>query len=125
MSVTSQVRNFTLAAGAVTLVTGAAIAGTAVSASAAVPHKFKLCAYGNYEAFGIVEPSDLQTVDIPSGECASVPIGDGSTYAKVWGKYNTNHKVHFYVGTAHFSESKGWSGAAQGTTTNPSLRDFN
>jgi hypothetical protein len=126
MSFTSHVKKVALTAGAVTLVTGAAIAGTAVSASAAVPHTFKICAYGNYTAVGQVpQQGGEETYLAYPGQCQSIGLSDGTTYAKVWGFYNTHPDVQFYVGTAHFSASKGWSGAAEGPTTSPWLRNFN
>jgi|SRR5580700_2620812 hypothetical protein len=125
MNLTSQVRKIALTAGVVTLATGAAIAGTAVSASAAVAHTFKICAYGNYTAYGEVPQQGGFSTELASpGQCKYIPLENGSTYAKVWGLYNTHPNVQFYVGTAHFSASTGWSGAAEGTTTSPWLRNF-
>jgi hypothetical protein len=125
MSVTAQIRKVTLAVGAVTLVTGAAIAGTAVSASAAIAQTFKICAYGNYAVQGeIPQQEGRATFKAYPGHCRSIELLKGDTYAKVWGFYNTHNNVRFSVGIAHFSASKGWSGAAEGKTTSHSLHKF-
>jgi hypothetical protein len=46
------VKKVAVAAGAASLLAGALVVGTASSASAAVPYTFKVCAYGNYAAYG-------------------------------------------------------------------------
>jgi hypothetical protein len=124
MSIYSQLRKVSLAAGAVILVTGAAIAGTAASASAAA-HTFKICAYGNYTAYAAIpQQGGIATRLASPGHCQSIGINKGTTYAKVWGRHNSGSHAKFYVGEAHFSASKGWSGAADGTTTRHSLHKF-
>jgi hypothetical protein len=122
MSFIAQVRKVTLAAGAVTLATGAAIAGTAAAASAATPHTLKICAYGNYFAFAHL-PNGHEVGAVP-GHCRSISLGNEVRSATIWGIYNSGNHAKFYVGTAHFSASKGWSGAAEGKTTSHYLRKF-
>jgi hypothetical protein len=119
----SQVRKITLAAGAVTLATGAAIAGTAGAASAATPHTLKICAYGNYWAFAQL-PGGREGFPAAPGHCKSIGVGSGISSAEIYGLYNSGNHGKFYVGTAHFSASKGWSGAAEGKTTSHSLLKF-
>ncbi|WP_225826408.1 hypothetical protein [Streptomyces naphthomycinicus] len=110
-------RRASLAVGAVSCLTGAVLAGTAGPASAATAHTFKVCASGNYTAYATLpQQGDISTVLIPPGKCGQLPLSSGSTYGKVWGVYNTNPGKSFYVGTAHFTASKGWTGAAKGTT---------
>jgi hypothetical protein len=121
MSFISRTRKATLATGAVTLATGAAIAGTAGAASAATPHHLKICAYGNYYAVAHL-PGGHEAGATP-GHCQSISLGNDISSASIWGVYNTNG-YRFYVGTVHFSASKGWSGAAEGKTTNHYLRKF-
>jgi hypothetical protein len=123
MSFISQVRKIALAAGAVTLATGAAIAGTAAAASAAAPHKLKICAYGNYWAFAQL-PGGRESFLAAPGHCASIGLVSGVSSAKIYGLYNSGNHAKFSVGTAHFSASKGWSGAAEGKTTSHFLRQF-
>ena len=121
----SKMKKAAVAAGSVALVAGAVVAGTAGTASAAVPHTFKVCAYGNYAAQAeLPQQGGLSTYVISPGQCQQLPIADGSTYGKVWGYYNNNPDVRFYVGTAHFNSSTGWTGGAEGTTTSPYLVDF-
>jgi hypothetical protein len=120
----SQVRKVTLAAGAVTLVTGAAIAGTAISASAAIPHTFKICAWGDYYAFAFSEPQTGEVLVAP-GHCASFSLGRSTTSAIVTGRKSSNLSEAFKLGTVHFKASKGWSGAAEGSNSHHWLRDFN
>ncbi|MFB0619411.1 hypothetical protein [Streptomyces sp. AGS-58] len=111
-------RRACLAIGAVSCMTGAVLAGTAGPASAATAHTFKVCAYGNYTAYATIpQQGDISTVLIAPGKCGQLPIVSGSTYGKVWGVYNTNPDKSFYVGTAHFTASKGWTGAAKGTAS--------
>jgi hypothetical protein len=123
MSFISQVRKVALAAGAVTLLTGAAIAGTAGAASAAAPHTLKICAYGNYKAFAQLS-GGWQSLVESRGQCESISLANGTSSAKIYGLYNSGNHAKFYVGTAHFSASKGWSGAAEGKTTSRHLRKF-
>jgi hypothetical protein len=106
-------------------VAGCGIAASAVPASAAVPHTFKLCAYGNYTAYGqIPQQGNVTTLLVTPGNCQSISLAGGTTYAKVYGLWNTHPQDSFYVGTAHFSADTGWSGSAEGTTTSPYLRNF-
>jgi hypothetical protein len=125
MSALSKVKKTAVAAGAVTLLAGAAVAGTAGTASAAVPHTFKVCAYGNYYAYAdIPQQGGFATYVINPGQCQQIPIAAGSTYGNVWGFYNTHPDQKFYVGTAGFNSTTGWTGAAEGTTTSPYLVNF-
>jgi hypothetical protein len=125
MSFISKVRKATLAAGAVTLATGAAVAGTAAAASAATPHKLKICAYGNYAAYAeIPQQGGAASFLAFPGHCESIGLVNGTSSAKIYGLYNSGNYAKFYVGTAHFSASKGWFGAAEGKTTSHYLRKF-
>ncbi|MGW0792715.1 hypothetical protein ACWD04_31985 [Streptomyces sp. NPDC002911] len=120
MSVISKIKKAAVTAGAVGLV-----AMTAGSASAAVPNTFKVCAYGNYTAVGeLPQQGGFSTYLIRPGTCEQIPLASGTTYGKVYGFYNNNPSVKFYVGTANFTASKGWSGSAEGSTTSPWLRNF-
>ncbi|MFF5536240.1 hypothetical protein ACFY71_27800 [Streptomyces cinerochromogenes] len=115
-------RRASLAVAAVSCLTGAVLAGTAGPASAATAHTFKVCAYGNYTAYATIpQQGDIATTLIAPGTCGQLPLASGSTYGKVWGVYNTHPDKSFYVGTAHFTASKGWTGAAKGSTTGPYL----
>ncbi|MEU3519931.1 hypothetical protein ABZ770_32450 [Streptomyces sp. NPDC006654] len=121
----SKVKRAAVTAGAATLLAGAAVAGSAGSASAAVPHTFKVCAYGNYSAYAdIPQQNGLATFVIAPGRCEQIPIADGSTYGNVWGLWNNNPSERFYVGTATFDAATGWTGAAEGSTTSPTLVNF-
>ncbi|GGS99997.1 hypothetical protein [Streptomyces cinerochromogenes] len=126
MKLTSKAaRKASLAIGAVSCLTGAVLAGTAGPASAATAHTFKVCAYGNYTAYATLpQQGGISTTLISPGTCGQLPLVSGSTYGKVYGVYNTNPDKSFYVGTAHFTASKGWTGAAKGTTTNHYLVDL-
>ncbi|WP_333771536.1 hypothetical protein [Streptomyces sp. IBSBF 2435] len=125
MSALSRVKQVAVAAGAITLLAGVVVAGTARSASAAVPHTFKVCAYGNYTAQAdIPQQGGFATYLIFPGQCQQIPIAEGSTYGDVWGFYNTNPDQKFYVGTAGFNSATGWTGGAEGTTTSPYLVNF-
>ncbi|MFE6894618.1 hypothetical protein [Streptomyces sp. NPDC057694] len=124
MGVATKVKKAAVAAGTVTLLAGAAVAGTTASASAAVPHTFKVCAYGNYSAMAdIPQQGGLATFVIKPGKCEEIPIADGSTYGNVWGFYNVSGEK-FYVGTAGFNAATGWTGGAKGSTTSPYLENF-
>ncbi|MEV0406002.1 hypothetical protein [Actinoallomurus sp. NPDC050550] len=104
---------------------GAGIAVSAVPASAAVSNTFKICAKGNYAAYGVIPQQGYAATFLAyPGTCRSIGLGGGTTYAKVYGVYNTHPDVSFYVGTAHFSASTGWTGGAEGTTTSPYLVNF-
>jgi hypothetical protein len=105
-------------------VAGCGIAASAVPASAAVPHTFKICAYGNYTAYGVIPQQGASTLLASPGQCQQVPLASGSTYANVYGLWNTHPQDSFYVGTAHFSAGTGWTGGAEGTTTAPTLVNF-
>lgn len=125
MSVVSKVKKAAVAAGVVSSLAGALLAGTAGSAAAAVPNTFKVCAYGNYTAVGeIPQQGNVRTILIRPGQCAQIPLAGGTTYGNVYGFYNTHPDVQFYVGTASFNSWTGWSGSAEGTTTSPTLRNF-
>jgi hypothetical protein len=125
MRVMSKVKRFAVAAGAASLLAGAAVAVTAGSAEAAVPHTFKVCAYGNYTAQAdIPQQGGFSTYLIQPGQCQQIPIVAGSTYGNVWGFYNTHPDQRFYVGTATFNSATGWTGGAEGTTTSPYLVNF-
>ncbi|MGW4995934.1 hypothetical protein ACWEQ3_51905 [Streptomyces mirabilis] len=125
MNVISKAKKAALTAGAVTLLAGAAVTLSAGSASAHVPGTFKVCAKGNYTAYAdIPQQGGIATYEIFPGQCQQIPIADGSTYGDVWGFYNTHPDQKFYVGTAHFNAATGWTGGAEGTTTNPYLVNF-
>ncbi|MDX2709182.1 hypothetical protein PV350_41035 [Streptomyces sp. PA03-6a] len=125
MSVILKAKKAAIAAGTAFLLAGAVVVGTAGSAAAAVPYTFKVCAYGNYTAYGeIPQQGGYSTYLVSPGQCQKITINSGSTYGKVWGLYNTHPNDRFYVGTANFTASKGWSGSAEGTTTSPWLRNF-
>ncbi|MFF5858375.1 hypothetical protein ACFY8B_22545 [Streptomyces sp. NPDC012751] len=126
MKLTSKAaRKASLAIGAVSCLAGAVLAGTAGPASAATAHTFKVCAYGNYTAYATLpQQGGISTVLIAPGKCEQLPLSSGSTYGKVYGVYNTNPGKSFYVGTAHFNSSTGWTGAAKGTTTSPYLANL-
>jgi hypothetical protein len=125
MTFSAKAKRTATAAAAVTLLAGAAVAATSGSASAAVPYTFKVCAYGNYTAYAdIPQQGDFATELIAPGQCKQIPIASGSTYGNVWGYYNTNPGQRFYVGTATFGASTGWTGGAEGTTTSPYLVNF-
>jgi guanyl-specific ribonuclease Sa len=122
VKLTSKVRQAAVAVGAVSWLTGALVAGTAGSASAAAAHTFTVCAQGNYTAYAdLPQQGGIATTLIRPGQCADLYISSGSTYGNVWGIYNNNPNAKFHVGTAHFTASKGWKGAAKGTTNNPYL----
>jgi hypothetical protein len=123
MSITSQVKKAALAAGAVTLVTGAAIAGTQAAASAAVAHTFKICAWGDYHVFAASTQQKGEVLVAP-GHCGSFSLDRSTTYVKVTAQYGPSPLDTFYVGAARFKASKGWSGAAEGTISHHWLRDF-
>jgi hypothetical protein len=125
MNMISKAKKAAIAAGTIVLLTGAAVAAAAGSASAAVPHTFKVCAYGNYTAYAdIPQQGGLATYVITPGQCQQIPISSGSTYGDVWGYYNNAPQTRFYVGTAALNSSTGWTGGAEGTTTNPTLVNF-
>ena len=106
-------------------VAGCGIAVSAVPASAAVPHTFKICAYGNYTAYGVVPQQGGRSTQLASpGQCQQISLANGSTYADVYGLWNTHPEDSFYVGTAHFSAGTGWTGGTEGTTTAPALANF-
>jgi hypothetical protein len=123
MKLTTKALKTALAIGAVASLTAVAVAGTAGSASAATSHTLKVCASGNYTAYAeIPQQGGITTTLIAPGKCGQLSLSNGTTYAKVRGLKNNNPNKEFYVGTAHFSASKGWSGAAKGTSANPSLK---
>ncbi|MEU3862034.1 hypothetical protein AB0F03_32515 [Streptomyces sp. NPDC028722] len=122
MQFTSKARKAALTLGAVSCLTAGTVAATAGPAAAATAHTFKVCAQGNYSAYGeLPQQGGFSTVLITPGKCATLPLAAGTTYAKVRGVYNTNPSKSFYVGTAHFTASKGYTGAAKGTATSPYL----
>jgi hypothetical protein len=125
MRVMSKVKRAAVAVGAASLLAGAAVAVTAGSAEAAVPNTFKVCADGNYSAQAdIPQQGSRSTLVINPGQCRQIPIVSGITYGNVWGFYNTHPDQRFYVGTATFNPSTGWTGGAEGTTTSPTLVNF-
>ncbi|MET8946761.1 hypothetical protein ABZX30_25145 [Streptomyces sp. NPDC004542] len=122
MQFTSKAGKAALALGAVSCLTTGAVAATAAPAAAATAHTFKVCAQGNYTAYGeLPQQGGIATVLVAPGKCATLSLASGTTYAKVRGVYNTDPSKSFYVGTAHFTASKGYKGAAKGTTKNPTL----
>jgi guanyl-specific ribonuclease Sa len=125
MRVMSKVKRAAVAVGAASLLAGAAVAVTAGSAEAAVPHTFKVCADGGYTIqIDLPQENDFGTTAITAGECGQLSLASGITYGNVWGFYNTHPDQRFYVGTATFNSSTGWTGGAEGTTTSPTLVNF-
>ncbi|MFB7780997.1 hypothetical protein [Streptomyces bauhiniae] len=120
MKLSSQSSKAALAMGVACSLGVAAMLGTAGTASAATSKTFELCASGNYTVYAeFPQLGGFSTTLINRGDCWKGTVSAQATYAKVRGLYNTSTK-EFYVGTAHFS-SKGWKGAARGTTTSPNL----
>jgi hypothetical protein len=114
----------------ISLTAGAALAtaiimGDAASAQARRPHTFKICAYGNYAAYAEIPQQRTSTVIAHTGQCVQITTPASTTYAKVWGFWNTHPQDRFYVGTAHFKGADGYTGGANGTTGAPTLVNFN
>ncbi|MFF5408444.1 hypothetical protein ACFY8K_37035 [Streptomyces misionensis] len=58
---------------------------------------------------------------VSQGACVTVPVDSSTSYAKVWGYWNTAPTEKFYVGTGHFNGADGGFGYAEGATTDPYL----
>ena len=106
------------------LVTG--VVASATPAQARQPHTLKLCGKGNYATYAeIPQQGGVATVIAFPNTCTQIYSADGTTYAKVWGIWNTHPQDRFYVGTVHFDGAAGWTGGSGGTTTSPHLVDLN
>ncbi|MFD8009788.1 hypothetical protein [Streptomyces sp. NPDC058955] len=88
------------------------------SAASTVPYQFTLCAYGNYRVYAeLPQQANFATTIVYPGNCTTIALRSGSTYAKVRGYFNTSSST-FYVGTSYFAASKGSLTYALGTTAN-------
>ncbi len=96
---------------------GAVLSTTPASAAA----KLTLCSYGNYSAYATLpQQGGFATYTVAPGHCSSINVSGSTTYAKVYGLWNTHPNDSFFIVTAHFDGAQGVDIYVSGTTTDPS-----
>lgn len=107
----------------------AAFSGTAFAAGQGTgpggqyaPNSVEICAFGNYRA-EIQLPQQGTTVDVAEGSCSGViHLGSGTSYANVYGFWNTHPDQKFWVGSVGNIRAIGTvEVAAGGVTTAPAI----
>ncbi|MGW7674591.1 hypothetical protein ACWGJX_47525 [Streptomyces sp. NPDC054775] len=86
------------------------------------PNTVQFCADGNYRAeFQL--PQQGTTVEVPQGSCSGIiHLGSSTTYAKVYGFWNTHPDQKFWVDQAQgLRDSDTVDVVAAGVTTQPVL----